>query len=67
MFLNVGVQNSKSNIVDARTKVVPNMTNNAYWHTLGLWLWRAVHAGVGGRHAPRRRDTRLIVDKGLLN
>ena len=36
-------------------------------HTLGSWLWRAVHAGVGGRHAPRRRDTQLIVDRGLLN
>jgi len=34
-------------------------------HTLGSWLWRAVHAGVGGRHAPRRQDTQLIVDKGL--
>ena len=31
MFLNVGVQDSKSesNIVDASTKVVPHMTNNA--------------------------------------
>jgi len=36
-------------------------------HTLGSWLWRAGHAGAGDRHAPRRRDTRLIVDEGLLN
>ena len=28
MFLNIGVQNSKSNIVDASTKVVPHMANN---------------------------------------
>jgi len=38
-----------------------------WWHTLGSWLWRAGRAGVGDRHAPRRRDTRLIVDRGLLN
>jgi len=30
MFLNVGVQDSKSIIVDASTKVVPHMTNNAH-------------------------------------
>jgi len=29
MFLNVEVQDSKSSIVDASTKVVPHMTNNA--------------------------------------
>ena len=29
MFLNVGVQDSRSNIVDASTKVVPHMTYNA--------------------------------------
>ena len=29
MFLNVGVQDSKSNIVDASTEVVPHMTYNA--------------------------------------
>ena len=29
MFLNVGVQNSKLNIVNASTKVVPHMANNA--------------------------------------
>jgi len=29
MFLNVGVPNSKSNIVDLSTKVVPHMANNA--------------------------------------
>jgi len=28
MFLNVGVQDSKSNIVDASTKVVPHVTYN---------------------------------------
>jgi len=28
MFLNVGVQDSKSNTVDASAKVVPHMTNN---------------------------------------
>jgi len=29
MFLNVGVQDLKSNIGDVSTKVVPHMTNNA--------------------------------------
>ena len=29
MFLNVGVQDSKSNMVDANTKMVPHMINNA--------------------------------------
>ena len=50
-----------SNSMSTSTGAVP------WRHTLGSWLWRAGHAGVGGRHAPRRRDTRLIVDEGLLN
>ena len=29
-------------------------------HMLGSWLWRAGHAGVGDRHAPRRRDTGIL-------
>ena len=51
-----------------RTRRLYEGTGAVPWrHTLGSWLWRAGHAGVGDRHAPRRRDTRLIVDEGLLN
>jgi len=37
MFLNVGVQDSESNIVNASAKVVPHVTYNVIAHLFVYW------------------------------